>query len=254
MSSALLHIQNLTKSYPGTFINWRQSLSHKVLDIPELSIFPGETLAIVGKSGSGKTTFGQCLLRLIKPDTGAIFYHNEDLLAMSSRKFRQLRRQFQLIFQDPGAALNPRQTIRKALVEPLQVHEKLSGSVLEKRLESLCHNVHLPLQFLSRFPHQLSGGQKQRVCIARALSVRPQVLVADEPTANLDAIIKGQIIDRLRSIQNEHSLTIIFITHDISVAERIADRIILMQNGRIVDILGKQVELSKNSLNLVSAI
>ncbi len=236
MKYPYLKINNLSKRYAATGELFRTAVPRKVLDVAEFTIYRREILALVGESGSGKTTFGRCLLRLEKADSGEVFYQDEDLLDMRAGKFRRLQRKFQMIFQDPAAALNPRQNLRQALAEPLRLLEKLSGVQLEQRLQQICDEVSLSAELLPRFPHQLSSGQMQRACIARALSVLPELLIADEPTANLDAVIKGQIIELLQNLQQQHGLTVLFITHDLAAIENVADRIAVMREGAICEI------------------
>ncbi|KAA3618879.1 MAG: ABC transporter ATP-binding protein [Calditrichaeota bacterium] len=250
MQSVLLDIRNLTKSYSPSRSLLRKKMPRAILSVDELSLFKGEILALVGESGSGKTTFGRCLLRLVHADSGEVFYAGDDLLALPMRKFQRERRKFQMIFQDPGAALNPRQSIRQAIAEPLRVHEKLSGLALEKRLQHIFEDVQLPTRLMGRFPHEISGGQKQRVCIARALCVRPELIIADEPTANLDALIKGQILELLVSLQKKYGLTVLFITHDLFAVEQFADRIATMEMGKIVNVMPKKVD--EANLNVVN--
>ena len=230
MKAPLLKIPHLKKQYK------RRVKLITALDISNFEIYPGEFLELAGESGSGKTTFGRCLLRLEKADRGAVIYQNENLLKMRAGKFRKMRPKFQMIFQDPSAALNPRHTMREALTEPLQLLGKLSGTHLENRLKPACTEVQLSPELLDRFPHELSSGQMQRVCIARALSMQPLLLIADEPTANLDALIKWQILDLLQNLQKKHGVTVLFITHDLAAVEGIANRTVVLEAGKIREI------------------
>jgi len=201
-----------------------------------LEIFKGECLALIGESGSGKSTFGKCLLRLIEPDAGSAWHEETDLLQLSGKKFGAYRARFQMIFQNPLQALNPRQRVGAALMEPLRVHQSLGKQAALKRACELLNLVRLESELLNRLPHELSGGQRQRVALARALTPNPIFLVADEPTSSLDASLKQQIIELFQEMQQKFALTLLLISHDLSVVSEISDRIAVMYAGEIVEI------------------
>lgn len=234
MNEPYLAIRNLTKSYRDSGFG-RKRRVRTVLQVDELTVRRGECLALVGESGSGKTTLGRCLLRLVEPDAGAVAYRGTDVLALPEKVFRKWRPKLQMVFQNPALALNPRQTVRACLAEPLRVHFRLHGASLESRLRELLAEVQLGPAYLMRYPHELSGGQMQRVAIARALACEPEFLVADEPTSSLDAIHKNEIIGLIRSLQTRRGLTVLWITHDLRAASTIAGRIAVLLGGRIVE-------------------
>ncbi|RMF61224.1 MAG: ABC transporter ATP-binding protein [Calditrichaeota bacterium] len=233
-----LEIRHLSKYYREK-TGWLSS-NRKTIDAVRdvsLTIYRGECLALVGESGSGKTTLGRCLVGLIKPDEGELIYQGKNLLQLKESEIHPFRQKFQMIFQHPEQALNPRQTIRSALEEPLKVVKKLKGLPLKNRVEELLSQVGLSREVLDRFPAELSGGQKQRVAIARALSVEPELLVADEPTSSLDATYRFQILNLLKELQKRFHLTIFFISHDLAMVSAIADRIAVMYGGKVVEVV-----------------
>ncbi len=229
----LLRIENLSKSYKTRQTNAAQTTAVKFVS---LAIFKGECLGLIGESGSGKSTFGKCLLRLLEPDTGSAWHEETDLLQLSAKKFGAYRARFQMIFQNPLQALNPRQRVGAALMEPLRVHQSLGKQAALKRASELLNLVRLESELLNRLPHELSGGQRQRVALARALSTKPTFLVADEPTSSLDASLKRQIIELFQEMQQKFGLTLLLISHDLSVVSEISDRIAVMYAGEIVEI------------------
>lgn len=229
----LLRIENLSKSYKTRQTNAAQTTAVKFVS---LEIFKGECLGLIGESGSGKSTFGKCLLRLLEPDTGSAWHEETDLLQLSAKKFGAYRARFQMIFQNPLQALNPRQRVGAALMEPLRVHQSLGKQAALKRASELLNLVRLESELLNRLPHELSGGQRQRVALARALSTKPTFLVADEPTSSLDASLKRQIIELFQEMQQKFGLTLLLISHDLSVVSEISDRIAVMYAGEIVEI------------------
>ena len=232
-----LKIENISKCYRHTspFFQPGNGDQYAVKNV-SFDIHENEILALVGESGSGKTTLGRCLIRLIEPNSGAVYHQGENLIRLREKEFRRYRRQFQMIFQNPDQALNPRQTVASCLAEPIRVHDRLTGSGLSTRISEILRMVGLTDDLLSRYPHELSGGQQQRVVIARALATRPIFLIADEPTSSLDAILRRQVISLLKSIQQKLGLTILLISHDIALVSQLADRIGVMVQGQIVEI------------------
>ena len=200
------------------------------------SLEPGTTLALVGESGCGKTTLGRLVLRLIDPTAGRIRFDGRDVTALKERQLKPLRRNAQLIFQDPYASLNPRMTIGQILAEPLALHEVVPPSRRGERVGELLHLVGLESRAARRYPHEFSGGQRQRIAIARALAVEPKLIVCDEPVSALDVSIRAQVLNLLRDLQHRLGLAYIFISHDLAVVKHVADRIAVMHLGRIVEI------------------
>jgi ABC-type glutathione transport system ATPase component len=230
----LLSATNLTKSYGP----------HRVVDDVSLHLNRGETLGLVGESGSGKSTIARLLLRLIEPTSGQIFYHHlsedgttraTDLLTLSSAEMRRLRRKLAIVFQDPYAALNPRMSVRQVLSEPFLIHREVPPQGLALRLTELLAEVRLEPSALNRYPHEFSGGQRQRINIARALALRPELLILDEPVSALDVSVAAQIINLIRDLQQRRHLTCLFISHSMPLVRYLCHSVAVMQRGRIVE-------------------
>lgn len=221
----LLEAKGLIKFYEQTII------LHGI----DLSLAAGETLGIVGASGSGKTTLARILARLIEPDQGSIIFDGRNLLTLKGVDLRQARAEFQIIFQDSLGSLNPRAQVSRILTDPLRIHGIAPKSKWPQEVESLLKSVGLPASFADRFPHQLSGGQRQRIAIARAIALRPRLLILDEPVSSLDVTVRGQILSLLKRIQRESGAAYIFISHDLAVVRAMADNLAVMDEGKIVE-------------------
>jgi peptide/nickel transport system ATP-binding protein len=234
----LFQIQNLNKSYPIRKKNLFEKQSHfQALESINLTIYEGETLGLVGESGCGKTTLGRTLLRLIEPNSGNIYYKDTDLMALSYKEMRNLRKEIQIILQDPYSSLNQRLTIGQMLLEPMKVHHILNNDKeRKKRAIALLERMGLGEAHLHRYPHEFSGGQRQRIAIARALTVNPKFIVCDESVSALDVSVQAQVLNLLNDLKQEFHLTYLFISHDLSVVKYMSDRIAVMQQGKIVEL------------------
>jgi oligopeptide transport system ATP-binding protein len=233
----LLEVTDLVKHFPikrGIFID-REVDQVRAVDGISFSVPPGETLGLVGESGSGKSTACRAVLQLIAPTSGSIRFEGQEIAGLSRRRMRPLRREMQMIFQDPYASLNPRKRIGQIVGDPLKRQGVASGADLRRRVQELLERVGLATEHYNRFPHEFSGGQRQRIGIARALALRPKLVIADEPVSALDVSIRAQIVNLLDDLQDEFGLTYLFVAHDIGVVRHIADRIAVMHNGKIVE-------------------
>jgi len=233
----LLSVRNLRKEFPiRKGILSRQVGAVKAVNDVSFDVARGETLGVVGESGCGKTTTGRTILRLIEPTAGEIRFEDRDVRSMSTSELRKLRREMQIIFQDPVSSLNPRMTIGAIVREGLTIHKLAEGAAADARVSQLLQEVGLRPEYANRYPHEFSGGQRQRIGIARALSVEPKFIVCDEPVSALDVSVQAQVINLLEDLQREHNLTYMFIAHDLSVVEHIADRVAVMYLGKVVEL------------------
>jgi peptide/nickel transport system ATP-binding protein len=238
----LLRVDNLVKNYPlkHAFLSRERELVHAV-DGVSLTIAAGETLGLVGESGCGKSTTGRCILRLIEPTAGEVWFDGKDVTALSGPQLRALCRDMQIIFQDPYASLDPRMTVGAIIGEALTIHGLAkSRRDYEGRIVELLETVGLRPDHMRRYPHEFSGGQRQRIGIARALAVSPKLIVCDEPVSALDVSIQAQIVNLLEDLQQQFRLTYLFIAHDLSVVEHISTRVAVMYLGRIVEIASSE--------------
>ncbi len=236
-NSAIVELENVTKHFPvkhGVFSRARTRV-HAVEDI-SLTVRAGETLGIVGESGCGKSTTARLILRLIDPTAGTIRFEGQDITRLPQRGLRPLRREMQMIFQDPYASLNPRKTVEQIVGQPFAIHRGVPRNEAKLRIKELLKVVGLSPEHASRYPHEFSGGQRQRIGIARALALNPKLIVCDEPVSALDVSVQAQILNLLRSLQAEFGLTYVFISHDLSVMRQICTRIAVMYLGRIVEL------------------
>jgi peptide/nickel transport system ATP-binding protein len=240
-NGALLEVRGLAKHFPirrGVFS--RISGHVRAVDGIDLDLSRGETLGLVGESGSGKTTAGRCILRLMEPTGGSIRFEGTDLLSLPPAAMRKMRREMQVIFQDPYGSLNPRMKVGTIVGEPLAIHRIARGREREDRVAELLRRVGLDPSVMKRYPHEFSGGQRQRIGIARALALKPKLVICDEPVSALDVSIQAQVVNLLMDLQEEFTLAYLFIAHDLSVVEHISDRVAVMYLGKIVESAGAE--------------
>jgi peptide/nickel transport system ATP-binding protein len=236
----LIEVKNLQKFFGSS------SMPVRAVDDVSFTIQPGETLGLVGESGSGKSTIGRALLRLIDSTSGTVSYRGEDLGSASGSRMRALRSKLQMIFQDPYASLNPKMRVRDILGEALQIHGLAKGrDATEQRIAELLKLVGLPPEHAARYPHEFSGGQRQRIGVARALSVQPEFIVADEPLSALDVSIQSQVVNLLCDLRDQFSLTMLFISHDLDVVEYLCDRVVVLYLGRVMEVAPTEALFSR---------
>ncbi len=249
MTERILEVNNLKKYFPVKGGFWSKTVGY-VHAVDDVSFYldKGETLGLVGESGCGKSTTGRLILRLLKPTAGRILFEGRDISRLDREKLKSLRRELQLIFQDPYASLNPRMTVGSIVSEALKIHNFGNGREVEDRTVALLKKVGLHADHMRRYPHEFSGGQRQRIGIARALALNPKIIVADEPVSALDVSIQAQVINLLQELKGEFQLSYLFIAHDLSVVEYMSDRVAVMYLGKIVEI-ARGDELYNNPLH-----
>jgi len=237
VSAPLLEVTDLVKHFPiksGIVVD-REIGRVKAVDGVSLTISEGETLGLVGESGCGKSTLSRAILQLTAPTSGSVRFLGEELVGRSRRSLRPIRRQMQMIFQDPYASLNPRKRVSQIIGEPMEMHGLATGRDVDRRTQELLDRVGLQPEHASRYPHEFSGGQRQRIGIARAIALQPKLIVADEPVSALDVSVQAQIINLLEDLQEELGLSYLFVAHDLGVVRQVSDRVAVMYLGRIVE-------------------
>jgi len=260
MSENLLEVKNLKKYFPVKAGIFKKTVAHvKAVDDISFAVKEGETLGLVGESGCGKSTTGRTILRLLEATAGKVIFEGKSVMDLDKKAMRAIRRDMQIIFQDPYASLNPRMTVADIVGEPLDIH-KLAKNKKERneKVREILENVGLGAEYMHRYPHEFSGGQRQRIGVARALAVDPKLIIADEPVSALDVSVQAQVVNLLQDLQKEFGLTYLFIAHDLSVVKHISDRVAVMYLGKIVELTDKK-ELFKNPIHpytqsLLSAI
>ncbi|MDW5612525.1 dipeptide ABC transporter ATP-binding protein [Mycolicibacterium sp. D5.8-2] len=237
MTAPLLEVSDLVKHFPiksGIVIE-REVGRVRAVDGVSLTLGEGETLGLVGESGCGKSTLCRAILQLTPPTSGSVKFMGQELVGMSGRELRPLRRQMQMIFQDPFSSLNPRKRIGQIIGDPMDLHGLASGADLKRRVQDLLDRVGLRPEHYNRYPHEFSGGQRQRIGIARALALRPKLIVADEPVSALDVSVQAQIVNLLKDLQDEFGLSYLFVAHDLGVVRHVSDRVAVMYLGKVVE-------------------
>ena len=231
----LVEVRHVSKTFHSESMFGERRSEVRAVDDVSLTIERGETLGLVGESGSGKSTLGRLVLRLIEPSAGEILFEEKNILTADGEEMRRLRREMQIIFQDPFGSLDPRFTVEQVLAEPFAVHEKLRAAAVREKTAELLKAVGLDASAAARYPHEFSGGQRQRIGIARALALRPKLIVADEPVSALDVSVGAQIVNLLARLQREFSLTYLFISHSMPVVRYLSNRIAVMRYGKLVE-------------------
>jgi len=260
MAENLLEVKNLKKYFPVKAGIFKKTVAHvKAVDDISFAVKEGETLGLVGESGCGKSTTGRTILRLLEATAGEVIFEGKSVMDLDKKAMRAIRRDMQIIFQDPYASLNPRMTVADIVGEPLDIH-KLAKNKKERneKVREILENVGLGAEYMHRYPHEFSGGQRQRIGVARALAVDPKLIIADEPVSALDVSVQAQVVNLLQDLQKEYGLTYLFIAHDLSVVKHISDRVAVMYLGKIVELTDKH-ELYSNpkhpyTQSLLSAI
>ena len=234
----LVEIENLIKHFPVQKGLFKRTVGLvKAVDDVSFKIYEGETLGLVGESGCGKSTLGKLLVRLVNPTSGNIIFNNRNLDSFSNKELRIQRQYFQIIFQDPNSSLDPRSTVGKSIEEGLIIHGIKDNFERQKRIREMLNLVGISSNAIERFPHEFSGGQRQRIGIARVLILKPKLVVCDEPVSALDVSVQAQVLNLLKELKNELSLTLLFISHNLSVVENVSDRIAIMYLGQIIELL-----------------
>ncbi len=237
----ILRTEGLVKYFPIKAGLLKRTVGHiHAVDGVDLTLNVGETLGLVGESGCGKTTLSRTIIKLVEPTAGKVLFNGRDISGYTRRQMRDVRRELQIVFQDPYASLNPRMTVRDIVSEPLRIHGRYKGEQGKQRVNELLRTVGLSPEHANRFPHEFSGGQRQRIGIARSLALNPQLVILDEPVSALDVSIRAQVINLLESLQRDFGLTYIFVAHDLSVVRHVSDRVAVMYLGKIVETGTKQ--------------
>ena len=242
MAEKILEVRDLKTYFPG------RNETVKSVDGVSFDVYKGETFGLVGESGCGKTTVGKMVLRLLDATDGEIIFEGRDLRKLSKSEMREMRKEIQIIFQDPYGSLNPRMTVYEIIAEPIKKNKLTSGEEVTKRVVDLLNRVGLSEREMRKYPHEFSGGQRQRICIARALAVNPRLIVCDEPVSALDVSIQSQVVNMLEDMQEQMGLTYLFIAHDLSVVRHISNRIGVMYLGSLVE-LGESYELNRHPIH-----